>query len=401
MVGQRMRQARLLACLSQDEVVSRLSDLKVKLTKGGLSKYERGGSSPSAALLIVLAKALSVKPEYFLRETTTSIEWLAFRKTSRMTASAEDRVRAEAAETVEAHLWLTDRLGISDRPNFPRPIRVDAPDDAEKAAERLRSTWKLDDLPIENLTEVIEDRGGIVAECQEKNFDFDGLSGWANKIHPVTVVRGDVASDRKRFSLAHELGHLAMECSGKPAKEQETLAHRFAAAFIVPAAVAKRELGEKRSHLNFDELAMLKQKHGLSMAGWVNRAKSLGIISESHAKSIWMVFSQKGWRKAEPVQFAGDEKPTRLRQMTLRALAEGIITEERAEQLCPYFRDRRIEEDTPHRRLSAMDLLKLPAEERERLLTAAADSAVVAYTEGGSLSGFDAFGEKDLLDAHT
>ena len=75
-------------------------------------------------------------------------------------------------------------------------------------------------------------------------------------------------------SLAHELGHLVMDCRGVKSKEEEKLAHRFAAAFIVPAAVARRELGPRRRSLNLAELALLKGKHGLSMQGWARRASA-------------------------------------------------------------------------------------------------------------------------------
>ena len=46
-------------------------------------------------------------------------------------------------------------------------------------------------------------------------------------------------------------------------RTEETLAHRFAAAFLVTATTARRELGSKRRHLDFRELTMLTQKHGL------------------------------------------------------------------------------------------------------------------------------------------
>ncbi|PXF55416.1 MAG: hypothetical protein C4B58_15095 [Deltaproteobacteria bacterium] len=65
-------------------------------------------------------------------------------------------------------------------------------------------------------------------------------------------------------------------------KEQESLANRFAAAFIVPPAVARQELGEHRRSLSFQELGILKRKHGLSMQAWMRRAFDLGIINEGH-----------------------------------------------------------------------------------------------------------------------
>ena len=80
------------------------------------------------------------------------------------------------------------------------------------------------------------------------------------------------------------------------------MAHRFAAALLVPADAARQELGEKRRHLAFTELGVLKEKYGLSMQAWIRRAKDLEIISESVYKSLCIQFSSKGWRKREPVR---------------------------------------------------------------------------------------------------
>ena len=40
-IAQRVRQARIAAGMTQDEVVDALAGIGVSLTKGGLSKYER------------------------------------------------------------------------------------------------------------------------------------------------------------------------------------------------------------------------------------------------------------------------------------------------------------------------------------------------------------------------
>jgi len=215
------------------------------------------------------------------------------------------------------------------------------------------------------------------------------------------VVNGAASDDRKRFSLAHELGHLAMECEGVTEKEEEDLAHRFAGAFLVPHAVVIRELGDRRRSLSFHELALLKEKHGLSMQAWIHRARDLGVIDEGHYKSLFRQFSAKGWRKDEPVRLVRSEKPTRLQLMTLRALAEGIVTPEKAEALCPGLGTREAAEaGTRSRpsRITATELLKRPLAERKWALAKAAAALEKDYREGGDLRGFDAFGEEDLHD---
>ncbi len=80
---------------------------------------------------------------------------------------------------------------------------------------------------------------------------------------------------------------------------------------------------------------MLKQKHGLSMQAWIIRAADLGIIRKSHARALFTEMGRRGWRREEPVKFEADERPKKLRQLTMRALAEGLLTRARAERIWP------------------------------------------------------------------
>ena len=402
MIGERLRQARLRAGLTQEEVVGKLAALMgISLTKAGLSKYEKGGSLPKPSLLMALARVLGVRGQYFLAEPRVQVEWLAFRKSSSLGKKEQERIQALALAIVENQVWLQEKMFPGGKSSFPKSKRIGKPEDAERAAEALRGQWKLGEQPIESVTQTIEDRGGVVVECTVKENEFHGLAGWASDKYPVLVVNGAASDDRKRFSLAHELGHLAMECEGVTEKEEESLAHRFAGAFLVPRAVVIRELGERRRSLSFDELALLKRKHGLSMQAWIRRARDLGVIDESHYNTLCKQFSKNRWRKNEPVRLERPEKPVRLQLMTLQALAEGIVTPEKAEALCPGLSTREAgEAGTRSRpsRITATELLKRPLAERKWALSKAADLAEKDYREGGGLRGFDAFGEEDLHD---
>jgi Zn-dependent peptidase ImmA (M78 family)/transcriptional regulator with XRE-family HTH domain len=402
MLGKRLRQARLMAGLTQKQVVAHLAQLGVSLTKAGLSKYERGGSSPGATLLLKLAQVFGVRSDYFLKEPSVHIEWLAFRKFTSLGKRRQERIQAMAAEIVERQVWLQEKLFPQVKITVPRRHPARTLEDAEKAAAMLRKEWKLDNVPLESITKTMEDRGCIVVMCFNNEGDFHGLSGKANDRHLVSVVSGAASEDRRRFSLARELGHLVMDCKGINVKEQESLANRFAAAFIVPPAVARQELGEHRRSLSFQELGILKRKHGLSMQAWMHRALDLDIINEGHFRTLCIQFSAKGWRKEEPVEFVGQESPTRFRQMTLRALAEGIITPEEAEEFCPGCAQ---EIESPPRKrptpyLSAAEVMKLPKQDRDRILAKAAIQAEKEYRAGPALKDFDAFGDEEFYNAY-
>jgi Zn-dependent peptidase ImmA (M78 family)/transcriptional regulator with XRE-family HTH domain len=369
---------------------------RFSITKAGLSKYERGGSVPKARMLRALAKTLGVSTDFFLEEPSTGMRWLAFRKALRLGKKQQERIKTLASVQVDAFLVLRHALEPTRRTR-PIPItRVKSPEDAESAAQKLRDHWRLGDQPIESVTTAIEDGGGVVVESGDEDDFFDGLSGWANEETPVVVVSAAVSDDRRRFSLAHELGHLLMDVRNVDPKTEEQLAHRFAAAFLVTATTARRELGDRRRHLDFRELATLKLKHGLSMQAWILRAVDLDIIELAHAGTLFAEMSARGWRKSEPVEFEGRERPMRLRQLTVRALAEGVLSRTQAEKFYPD-----IQADlsgVAAQLLSSLDarrLMRMPRAERAALLTQAAALVETEYDDGGALSGLESLAEGD------
>jgi Zn-dependent peptidase ImmA (M78 family) len=247
----------------------------------------------------------------------------------------------------------------------------------------------LDHLPIDDLTRLVEMKGGIVfGERGEPDTGFDGLSGWINAERPVVVLNLSMPTDRRRFSLAHELAHLLMDQASNGHKDVEKFANRFAGAFIVSKEAAHQELGFRRNVLSLDELMILKRKYGLSITGWVYRARDLDIISEATAARLWQELGERGWRKQEPIKLEAEEVPTRLRQMVLRAYAEGIISRTQAEKLCPGCLP-----PVENEILSPREIMRLPFDERQRLL---AQSVKAAQDEDFEI--LEAFGEADFVE---
>ena len=394
MIGDRIKQARLAKGATLEEVAQLLTDRDAPITKAGLSKYEKNKSIPSQTFMIQLANVLSVKPSFFVAEPEFVTIWHAFRKQSKLPKKLQEHVKASAEQTIESQLWLMSVLH-PEPPTFPKKFPIEKIEDVESAAEGLRKKWRLGHQTIGCLVEMAESFGVIVVPHVglERQRQFDGLSGFVNQRYPVAVVSTSVPDDRIRYTLAHELGHLSMDCGDASEKEEEGFANRFASAFIVPEPVMRRELGPSRRNVALREFAVLKQKHGLSMQGLIRRAFDLDIISQGHYTSLFKQFSSRGWRKKEPVDFVSGETPKRFLQMVLRAVAEGIISEKKAEQMLP---GSTAKIKTTGNRLSASELRRLPSEERSQILREAAASACDDYSTESELLDFEAMSEDDL-----
>lgn len=337
MIGQRLKAARAASGVS-------LRDLEVRIdgrvTAQAIGKYERDESMPSSGVLIALARALNVTEDYLLFSDDLALEGVDFRKKAIASKRDEAMVQARTLHQLERYLLVEDLLHLRSV-NWEQPRSAPYPvsdlRDVEDAARSVRDEWTLGSDPIPKLAELLEERGIKVI-----SLDLDEVDGLAARVRRkgqdaarVIVIRKDTWSERKRFNLAHELGHLVLDVA--KCVDPEKAAHRFAGAFLVPADVLRAEVGSNRSSLSLGELVALKERFGVSLQALAYRCKDLGIIGQSACARLFEVFAARGWRSApfeEPARMEPEvEEPKRFERLCYRALAEGLIGESRTAEL--------------------------------------------------------------------
>lgn len=305
-----------------------------------ISKYEKGLMGPDSRVLLALCRALGVDTEFFFRPTTVTLSKIGFRKRTSVPVKEVDRIREEARDFFERYLEIESVLGLRPRP-LPRADLCGEKDmagmlkAAENAATSLRKTWKLGINPIQNVHEELE-HGGVKVKEIESASNFDGFSGWAEDI-PVIVLAKHLNGNlpRKRFTAAHELGHLALRLpDGLTKKDEERICDRFAGSFLMPAA-ALSEFGAKRTNVTLGELKALKAEWGMSLQAIMRRFENLEIITPSRRKSFDFVYRAKyKWHvTGEPGEWSGSETANRFSMLVHRAAAEEMITRSKAASL--------------------------------------------------------------------
>ena len=332
MIGERIKRARMAAGLSLREAAER-----AELSAMAISKFERGEITPSSSTLIRLARALGTRTEYFLRPDSVTLEKPEYRKRAALGAKQLAAIEAEVLDHVERFLELVQLFPSPPIQAFtvPKgvPRHVTSLDDVERAATAARTAWGLGQSPIACLADTLEERGLLVLTLNAvTDGKFDGLAARVGGF-PFVVVGAEWPGDRQRFTLAHELGHLVLDGRLAEGIDEEKACHRFAGAFLAPREAVVLELGQKRSRLEPRELYDLKQAYGLSMAAWLFRARDSGVITPSTAESMFRQFSSKGWRKREPGEPLPPESPKLFERLTLRALAEDMISTSKAAEL--------------------------------------------------------------------
>ena len=335
--GQRLERARMMRGLSLRGLSEALDGL---VSYNAIAKYEKGLMGPDSRVLLALCRTLGVDTEFFFRPTTVTLSKIGFRKRTSVPVKEVDRIREEARDFFERYLEIESVLGLKPHP-LPRADLSGEKDmdgmlmAAENAASSLRKTWNLGINPIQNVHEELE-HGGVKVKEIESAANFDGFSGWAEEI-PVIVLAKHLNGNlpRKRFTAAHELGHLAMQLpDGLTKKDEERICDRFAGSFLMPAA-ALSEFGAKRTTITLGELKALKQEWGMSLQAIMRRFEDLEIITPSRRKSFDFVYRAKyKWHvTGEPGQWSGSETANRFSMLVHRAAAEEMITRSKAASL--------------------------------------------------------------------
>jgi Zn-dependent peptidase ImmA (M78 family)/DNA-binding XRE family transcriptional regulator len=323
-IGQRIKQARKANHMSLRNLAE-----KAEISAMAISKYERDLDTPSSGVLLRLAQALGVSIDFLFRPQTVSVQLQAYRKHAALGVKEQEAIQMRIQAWLERYLEV-ESFFPDERQSVTLPAySIHSIEQVEDLAVDLRNNWDLGLDPIENLTQVLEDRG-IKVGSVSGFVHFDSCTFTADGI-PVIVSKDELPGDRQRFNLGHELGHLIVDAEER--LDPEAACHRFVGAFLVPAQAARFELGSRRTTLDMNELYMLKHKYGLSMKAWVFRARDLGIISENAAARLFKRFRANGWHQREPGEALSPERPSRMERLIYRARAEDLISRSKAQDL--------------------------------------------------------------------
>jgi len=360
-ISKRIRQYRLARGMSLDDLAASMGGI---VSKMALSKYERGLMLPTNRVTEAIAKVLNVKMIDLLSAPDFKVEFMGYRKGSRLRNSDKESIQGEVLVKLEERMKIHHLLYSDKKPNLPERRKINSYDEVEQIAADLRVLWELGMAPIKNLTEVLEQNfiHVIFLECEKA---FDGIStriySSDGELKAVAVVsRKNIAGGRQRLNLAHELGHILMDVDNELDKEKA--AFRFGAALLAPAREMYKLAGRKRNRFLLEELLLMKRFFGISIQALITRLVDLEILSENSASFWYKLINIKGWKKEEPEKLP-EEDSTWLETNAMRAYSEGLISSEEAS----FMLGREIGEKI-NSMIKRREFLKLAKEERERIL---------------------------------
>jgi Zn-dependent peptidase ImmA (M78 family)/transcriptional regulator with XRE-family HTH domain len=283
------------------------------MASGSISKLEHGRLTPSSDDLERLGKALGCTPEFLARGNSvgpSSRPWL------RAYADASQRALDRQLSDCQLLVETIEHLDLKTLPDVIPTFRGDLSDEdaIEDFTLDVRASAGLSSADaVPSAIRIAERLGCVVVPMMEELGRHVGLSIRASLIPLICVSRPSiepsrhVPGDRQRFTVAHELGHLALHAStGSPqtaeqASQIERQANRFAGAFLTPADPFLEDLREAGGRVTLRTLSTLKEHWGVAIKALVMRCRTLGVIDDDHARSLYKQISARGWNKAEPI----------------------------------------------------------------------------------------------------
>ncbi len=306
--GERIRQARELCGFSQTELAN-----KIGITQPAIALIESDRFIPSEEVITQISFQTGFPISFFKKEQNIDIPLGSLLFRAKQAATAKERTQVYRLAQTEYELIDFLLKNVKDIPvRIPRLIET-----PNEAAKLTRSSLGLSpDKPIKNLINTLEKAGVIIIALPFSSKHIDAFSFWVGTHNPkpVIAITTDVPSDRLRFNIVHELGHLVLHSSIRGAgQEVEVESQQFVGEFLLPEKKMREEMIPP---LKLSDLAELKLRWGVSMAALIVRADRLGIITKRQYKYLYQQIGLRKWRKQEPANLEPPlEKPRLLRQL--------------------------------------------------------------------------------------
>lgn len=329
----RLTQARSAAAMSKAKLAE-----QVGVTPAAIGQYESRVVTPRRDLLPVLARELSVPPDYFAtgrpigRVDGSQAHFRSLRSTT-----ARDRAKAIAfiEQVWELAFALEKKVRFPDV-DLPSIDREQA--DPITAAQTLREYWNLGLKPVKHLVALAESHGVVVSLLTLANTDVARVDAFSTSQlpRPIIVVTPERAKSVfvHRFTVAHELGHLLLHGEAAPGdKQQEREADQFAAEFLTPYSQIVNQLPRT---VNLSRLDELSRHWGISIDSLLLRMKETGCVSDASIRRGYQKLNQlrsAGLETPEPVNAYPGEIPSMLAEAARLAAHVGVQEGDLAHEL--------------------------------------------------------------------
>ena len=334
--GNRLKAARTIRGLSSTELAKLIG-----VSKQAMWQFESENKvQPKPENLFMLAQTLNFPTSFFLEGDWQGISAgnCFYRAGSSITKKQKEAQKVLNIIRGKMYSFLEEYVEFPTLNLFQLSKEDNLNDDSiENFAEDARKYYGIDDLPIGNMINFMENNGILLTQFLLPDVKFDAVSQliWTDDLTKIAITpyNGAIPSfARVQFTLAHELGHWLLghmnsdedSLSVEDYKENEHDANLFASSFLLPRDAFLRDLPSNPNLYVFIEL---KKKWRVSIQAMIFRAHYLDRINYNQYQYLMKQISKNGWRTHEPLD---DEfiipRPTLLRKAIEMLINQGILT---------------------------------------------------------------------------
>jgi Zn-dependent peptidase ImmA (M78 family)/transcriptional regulator with XRE-family HTH domain len=280
-LGRRIAEAREDAGNTQAELAA-----LVGLDRTAIVKVEAGTRKVSATELVAIASALERPIDWFVIESPPAVTSRrrdpAVGGYSRRLDLALEHIARDVAFLVDREVLTPPELAAHDTPGTF--------EDAENLAHSARVEAGQPDGPILDLQSACE-RLGLLAFSLALGIDAGDAAYVEVRDLGVAIVNGSAEPGRRRFSLAHELGHHLVGDAYEPeprlgAAETERMFNVFAAHFLMPRSAVQSTWNEFSDRPHRLVAIAIAVRFRVSWTAACNQLRDLGLIDSRERERL-------------------------------------------------------------------------------------------------------------------
>ncbi len=262
---------------------------QIDIDRTSLVRIESGERKISATELALIASVLDRPIDWFVTNPPLAVVSRRSNPGAHGTTLALDRAVDRAARDVQ---FLLDRKILNWVRSRPKRVPRSHPD-AERLADQVRSDLELDDGPIIGLAEIAE-RLGVYSFSVELTGPSEGacveLTGPTKNLRVgVAVIDGRQDPGRRRWTLAHEVGHFIIGdayAADHPSGDVEKYIDSFVAYLLMPRTAATRIWNENAPDSSRRAALTLAARFRTSWTASCNQLSNLGFIKRPELESL-------------------------------------------------------------------------------------------------------------------
>ncbi|HJQ76482.1 MAG TPA: ImmA/IrrE family metallo-endopeptidase [Acidimicrobiia bacterium] len=315
----RLRRLRLMRRWDQADLARRIG-----FSAALISQIERGRAAPTDEQVRKIADAFGYSVDFLTNELGLSETTRPMLRAYSDASKRESDARVAACITAVEYIRLLGLKALPDLTPSYASTDADNDQDLQDIANELRDLASIETGDVvSNMIRAAERLGCIVLPFPSELGRHWGLSLRSDGLPVICVANSEsVPGDRQRFTVAHELAHLALHSHLPPPRDRtesntlERQANRVAAAFLTPADALVEHLEQEGGRITLNTLLQIKSVWGVSVKSLVGRFKELGRLDSDQARSLYKQISSRGWNKAEPVSVGLEEARWLSRSLT-------------------------------------------------------------------------------------